>query len=73
MPKNRVRIFREGRRMSAVLRFFTKNSPVHRRLRTWGLPLDHSLALRPRNTDIYMEAIKWDNAATLYEGYSKQA
>jgi hypothetical protein len=59
--------------MSAISPLFPKNSPVHRRLRTWGLSLDHWLAVLLRNTSIYMEAVKWDNAARLDDEDSKQA
>jgi hypothetical protein len=74
MPKNRVRFSEKDAVCLPFARFFPKSSPVHRRLRTLGAvarPLAGAAAAK--YVDVYMEAIKWDNAAKLYEEYSKQA
>jgi hypothetical protein len=60
--------------MCAVCLFFPEeftrpSTPTH--VGAVARPLPRAAAAK--SLDVYMEAIKWDNAANLYEGYSKQA
>ena len=61
---------------AAVAAMFVDQSALAQNTVSKGTPVTYQpkpLSLDPKSIDVFMEAIRWDNAVKLYDRYSQEA